>query len=226
MFCSGALFEVTDGELDRGVFSMELVGFDRRHVGVGGDEGVVAPVVPEAALGSFGEPGPAYDQANCSGLGTSPGGVGRLGDLGLAADGVVDVGPGVFVDCGDRGLDVGVEAHGDRPADAMGVEVVAEFRGPEPRIGADCHCAGRSGPFEVGGEFVNEADHTACGVRGAFAHPGEQHLAGAGPGREQQVIAQDSGVAVTRALLVFGVDFTDRRVQIHDQRLVAGSRTQ
>ncbi len=65
----------------------------------------------------------------------STGGADRLGDVGLAAGGVADVEPGVFFDTGDRCFDLGDEAQGDRLGDGVGVEGVAEFPGPEPRIG-------------------------------------------------------------------------------------------
>ena len=74
-----------------------------------GEEGVMAPVRPQPALGGVGEPGAAHDEATTL--------VGRLRHLGQAAGGVVDVGPGVVVNGGDR-LDQRLvpRAHGHRVA--------------------------------------------------------------------------------------------------------------
>ena len=90
VFESGAFFEVADGELDDGVFSVELVGFDHRHIGVGGDEGVVSPVRPQAALVLVGEPGSAHNEADAAGFVAAADGVDRFRNLGLAAKRVVD----------------------------------------------------------------------------------------------------------------------------------------
>ena len=46
VFETGALLEVADSELDDGVLTMELIGFDGVEIISVGDEGVVAPVGP------------------------------------------------------------------------------------------------------------------------------------------------------------------------------------
>ena len=59
---SGAVFEVTDREFDRGVVAVELVDVDGRHVEAG-DERVVTPVGPQLRLGRVDEAGAAHDEA-------------------------------------------------------------------------------------------------------------------------------------------------------------------
>ena len=93
----------------------------------------------------------------------------------------------------------------------------------DQRIGAHGDRPGRVGPAQVGDEFVDEPDDPARRPRRAFPHPGEQDLAGPRAGRHQRVIAEPFRVAVRGALFVFAVNLTDRRVQIHDQRPVAGA---
>jgi hypothetical protein len=104
---SWPLLEVADGELDHGVAA--VVGVQRDGgAGAVGDERVVAPVRPRGGLGAD-QAGAAHDQpAAC--LAPQSG----LGHLGSSAVGVGDVGPGVLVNGGDRGLDQLRLAHRDR----------------------------------------------------------------------------------------------------------------
>ena len=133
---SGAFFEVADGEFNGGVFTMELIGLDRIQIGAVGDERVVSPVGPQASLSLIGETSAAHDQPDAAGVFACAGRVDGFSDLSHAADGVVDVSPGVLADRGDRLFHVFVQADSDRPADVVGVESVDQFPGPEPGIGA------------------------------------------------------------------------------------------
>jgi hypothetical protein len=87
----GAGLEVADGELDHCVRA--VVGVDSDGVAVKvGDEGVVTPVGPQLRLRTD-QPGAPHDQPTPRQR--------RLGDLGDAAIGVVDVDPGGLVDAVD-----------------------------------------------------------------------------------------------------------------------------
>ena len=88
-------FEVADTQLDDGVAAVILVQPDRGADSVG-DEGVVAPVGEQLGLGAD-QAGAAHDQPVAF--------VAGLGDLGDAAVGVDDRGPGVLWDLRDRGAD-------------------------------------------------------------------------------------------------------------------------
>jgi hypothetical protein len=94
----GAILEVADVKLADGMAAMVDVQADRAALAVG-DKGVVAPVGPQAGLRAE-QAGTAHDQPVAS--------KGGLGDLGDAAVGVVDVGPGVLGDGGDGPADGGV----------------------------------------------------------------------------------------------------------------------
>ena len=117
----GAFFEVADGELDDGVGAVELISGGGVVVGVG-DERVVSPVGPHLLLGALGESGAAHHEANGALGFAAAGDVLGLGDLGAAALGVGDVGPGVVADRLDRCAHSGSERDGDRPLDVVGVE--------------------------------------------------------------------------------------------------------
>ena len=126
MFEPGAVFEVSDGELDGGVLAVERVGGDGVEVVAVGDEGVVAPVGPQPALGAVGEAGAAHHEAD---LALVAGDVGGLCYLGLSAGGVGDGLPVGLGDGGDSGFDLGDLAHGDRPSHVVGIEAVDELPG-------------------------------------------------------------------------------------------------
>ncbi len=110
VFEPGAFFEITDGELDCGVVAVELVGFDGVEVVSVGDEGVMAPVGPQLSLRGFGQAGAAHNEAHGSLLGSAAGGVDGFGDLGLAADRVVDVVPPIIGDRLDDSAEAGCRA--------------------------------------------------------------------------------------------------------------------
>ena len=84
----------------------------------------------------WGESGAAHHEANGALGFAAAGDVLGLGDLGAAALGVGDVGPGVVADRLDRCAHSGSERDGDRPLDVVGVEAVDQLVGPEPRVGA------------------------------------------------------------------------------------------
>ena len=86
-----------------------------------------SPVGPQSLLGGVGEAGAAHDEANGTFRFAAAGGVLGFGDLGVAAVGVVDVGPCGAADCLDRCANSGYEGHGDRPFDVVGVETVDQF---------------------------------------------------------------------------------------------------
>ena len=102
-----AVFEVADGEFDDGVVTVELVGLNGVEVVTVGDEGVVSPGGEQAGLGGVGESGAAHHQAHGATvlLAAASADVGGFGDLGVAADGVVDVDPGVIGDVRDPRLE-------------------------------------------------------------------------------------------------------------------------
>ena len=129
VFEPGAVFEVADGELDGGVLTMEPIDFDDVAVEIG-EERVVPPVGPQLLLGSPGEPGAAHDQS----AGELAGRVGRLGDLGLAAVGVLDVDPGVLVDASIAAATVGNPqrtAIVNRTSSRLSVAMVSFAQNPE-----------------------------------------------------------------------------------------------
>ena len=127
----GAFFEVADGELDDGVGAVELISGGGVVVGVG-DERVVSPVGPHLLLGALGESGAAHHEANGALGFAAAGDVLGLGDLGAAALGVGDVGPGVVADRLDRCAHSGSERDGDRPLDVVGVEAVDQLWDQNP----------------------------------------------------------------------------------------------
>ena len=135
MLKAGAFFEVADGELDNGVGAVEPVSGGGVVFGVG-DERVVPPVGPQSLLRALGEAGAAHHEAHGAPVFAAAGGVVGLGDLGMAAFGVGDVGPGVVGDCLDRCAHSGSERDGDRPLGVVAVETVDQLAGPEPRVGA------------------------------------------------------------------------------------------
>ena len=154
-----------------GVGAVELISGGGVVVGVG-DERVVSPVGPHLLLGALGESGAAHHEANGALGFAAAGDVLGLGDLGAAALGVGDVGPGVVADRLDRCAHSGSERDGDRPLDVVGVEAVDQLVGPEPRVGAYGGRPGGPGASQVGDELVDESHHSSRRARGAFAHAG------------------------------------------------------
>ena len=114
------------GELDDGVGAVELVGGGGVVFGVG-DECVVSPVGPQSLLCGVGEAGAAHDEANGALGFAAAGGIGRLGDLGVAVFGVGDVGPCGAGDRLDRCANSGYEGDGDRPLEVVAVETVDQL---------------------------------------------------------------------------------------------------
>ena len=164
MLKAGAFFEVADGELDNGVGAVELISGGGVVVGVG-DERVVPPVGPQSLLRALGESGAAHHEANGAPVFAAAGDVVGLGDLGMAAFGVGDVGPGVVGDCLDRCAHSGSERDGDRPLDAVGVETVDQLVGPE-------QLASIGAPVEGDGTGTDQLPEAS----GAFA-PGPHYTA-------------------------------------------------
>ena len=108
------------------------------EVGPVGDEGVVAPVGPEFALGLVGEAAAPHDQAQFALVAATRGDDGGLGDCRLAADGVGNGRPVVLA---DGGFDVGIQGHRDRPVNRPAIQAPQEVVAEEPRIGAHGQCA-------------------------------------------------------------------------------------
>lgn len=96
------------------------------------------------------------------------------------------------------------------------LSVVDERVGPEPRVGAHGELTDGAGAPHPGDELLDEP--LVASLRRAFAEPGVQHLAGAGPAREDRVVAEDPRVAVGGALLLLAVHLTDRGVQVDRHR--------
>ena len=142
----GALFEVSDGELDCGVGSVVGVGGTGVEVFSVGDEAVVAPVGPQLALGAE-QAGAAHDESQLGPLAVvavelvaaAAGFDGALSDLCLAAAGVFDACPVVVVDGRYGCFDLGVVWDRDRVAGVVGAEGRDHVIGEEPRVGAHRH---------------------------------------------------------------------------------------
>ena len=142
------LFEISDGELDVGMGTVEGVGATVSSVDVG-DKGVVPPVGPQGGLRS-GQPGAAHDE-HASALG-----VGRLGHLGLAVLGVGDwTQPPRRSRRWARHLGVG--AHRHREGDAQAPHGGHGLLRPEPRVHPQDDLAGGTGPAQTGDELLYEA---------------------------------------------------------------------
>lgn len=128
----GTFFQVADREFNDRVVAVERVRGDGVVLGVR-DERVVSPVGKQLGLAA-GETGAAHDQPDGASASPGPGAVVGLGDLGSAAEGIVDIGPISLGDRRDSGADRLVLADGDRPQHMMAVERVDEFPGPESRL--------------------------------------------------------------------------------------------
>ena len=165
---------------------------------------MVTPVGPQPLLGGVGEPGAAHDQAAGHLSPSAAGGVGAVGDLGLAVGGVVDVDPGVSAIAAiAAAMPLVLAAHGHRVAHVEPVQAWRSCRWTRtPSRPCTVICAGGAGAADPGDELVDEPAGAALGVGWPFAHPGVQHLAGVGPGGEQRVVAEHLGVAEPGALLV------------------------
>src|SRR6266545_8061897 len=178
-----------------------------------GDQGVVAPVRPQGGLRA-GKAGAAHDQPVLA--------EGGLGDLGLAAVGVVDVGPDVLSDGGDGLADGAGLAHRDGEPDAVAAAGSQDLGCPEPRVGPKGELPGRAGPPHAAGELVDEPLSATTRRSSAGALAGVQHLAGVGPGGQQRVVAEQAGVAVGGTALVRAVDLAHGGVHVHRHGLAPG----
>jgi len=211
---SCALLEVADGELHHGVAAVVGVQLDGA-AGAVGDERVVAPVRPQGGLG-VDQTGAAHDQpAAC--LASKR----RLGHLGGPAVGVVDVGPGVLADGGDRGLDQLGLAHRDREPDGVAAARGDDLARPESRVAPQRQRPGCPGPADPTGQLVTEPLSPAAGIGRAGAHPKVEQLPGVGPAGQQRVVAKPVGVAVGGPTLGVAVDLAHRGIEVHRQLLGA-----
>ena len=161
----------------------------------------------------------SHDQATCHLLLAGAGGVIAFSDFGFAVGGVLDRSPCVIGDRCDGVVNAFAGAtHSHRVAHVQPVQHGDRVVGPEPGIEPDRQRSGRIGAADTGDEFVDEPSGPALGVRRSFPHPSVQHLAGVGARREERVISELAGVAVSGALFVFADDLTDRRVDVDYQR--------
>ena len=94
---------------------------------------------------------------------------------------------------------------------------------PESRVHPDGELAAGAGAADPADQLVDEPGHAAGGVGPPGPQPGVQHLAAAGPGCQQRVVAEGSGVAVAGTLLGMPVDLHDGGVGVDGHRAVAGS---
>jgi len=131
---------------------------------------------------------------------------GRLGHLGGPAVGVVDVGPGVLADGGDRRLDQLGLADCDREPDAMAAARADDLARPEPRVAPQRQRPGCPGPADPTGQLVDEPFGPAGGVGRAGAHTKVEQLPGVGPAGQHRVVAKPVGVAVGGPTLSMAVD--------------------
>ena len=134
-------------------------------IGEIGEEPEVTPVRPQSCLTGVGEPGATDHQTTVL--------VHALSHLGFTVRGVIDVGPGIFVD-GRNGVGdaSGVGSHGHRVTHIEPVQRGDRVFGPEPRIETHHHLTGRSAAADPGNSFINEPPGTAGRVRRPFTHPG------------------------------------------------------
>ena len=119
MFEPGAFFQVTDREFNDRVVPMERIRVDSAAIGVR-DERVVTPIGKQLGLVA-GEAGAAHDETNRAFTSPGSGGVVGVGDLGFAAECVVDVDPGALGDRRDRCPEslMGGAARGSRRGQAV-----------------------------------------------------------------------------------------------------------
>jgi hypothetical protein len=183
-----ARLEVTDGQLADGVAAMVGVQLEHRPDAVG-DKGVIPPGGKQLGL-VFLVVDPPHDQP------VAP--VGGLGDLGDPIGLVGDLDPGRLTDGGDRGAHGLGLADRDRVAHPMASEPLDELGRPESRVHPQGQLAAGAGAAQAGDEFVDESEDAAGGVGRALAQPGVQHLAAAGAGSQQRMVAQPVGVALGR----------------------------
>ena len=120
----------------------------------------------------------------------------------------------------DRRADAGVDVHGDRPGDAEPVERVDQVPAENPESARSVN--GPVAPARRTRAMSSSTKRLCAALGGALAHPGMQHLAGVGPGGQQRVVAESTGVAVGGAVFGFAVHLADRRVQIDRHRRAAG----
>lgn len=119
-----------------------------------------------------------------------------------------------------------VGADGHRVAHSETGERFDRVVGPEARIEPHDDLAGGAGAPDAGDELVDETLRASGGVGRPFAHPGMEHFAGVGPGRQQRVVAQHLRVAESRALLLLPGDLAYGRVDIDDEAPCFRSRSQ
>lgn len=92
----------------------------------------------------------------------------------------------------------------------------------KPDVGADHNLALLAGTVQAGEELVDESLNPALGVRRSLPQPDVRHLTGVRAGRDQRVVAELVGVAAAGALLLIAEHLADERVQIDQQRTIAG----
>jgi hypothetical protein len=154
----GAVFVVSDRELDDGVLSM-LVLDEGELVGAVGEEGVVSPVGPERRLLTD-KPRAPHDQAPLAEL--------CFGDLGDARRRVVGERlPRCLVDLGDRGAHVCLQGDADRVGDLVSLECRDRLVRPEARVGAYQDLAENAGAAQARDELIDETLRATLRVGGA-----------------------------------------------------------
>ena len=236
-----AVLEIGIDLFDDRMLAMGLTGRDGVQVACR-EERVKAVRVEEGRLFlvrfmvQFGDP--SHDQAAFDAFGFLAGterGEGGFGDLGgrnpgagvLVSDrvGVVDRGPLVGGDRGDRALDSGVHPRGDRdfrPSAMLGGDdsVAIERAISAQRHDASRRCAAEA--FHSGEDVANELARAAGRARRSSPQPGSDDDRRRLRRGDDAVQSAHSGVAIIRALLLICVDFFNGVVDI-DEGIVVDS---
>ena len=163
----------------------------------------------QSGIARLGRPraSPAHDQP--------PGSERRLRDLRLAHVGIVLHGdPGGLGDLLDQPTDRVALLDTDRELNALPVKRFELLVVLKAAVGADHDPAGVPSTTDAREQLLDEADGAALRVCFAFAVADVQHLAGVRASREDRVVAELTGVAVGRALLLVTVDLADEVVDV------------
>ena len=137
--------------------------------------------------------------------------------------GVFDSGPGVLTDPFDRSCNRWRLAHRDGVVEVVVGACRDDVLGKEHRIGAQREASARPGAARPSHQLAHKPLGAALGVVRIFAKVKVHHHTDIGASRQQRVIVQGLGVAVTRALLVLSVDLTDREIEFDGLSMVTGA---
>src|SRR6266545_1858233 len=212
-----AVLEVTDHVLDLRVAA--VVGLQRKGVPVAvGDKAVVVVVAEQRQLGSRGGPHAAHDQPHHPPLAAERP-VAGLRDVGAVVQPVGDRRPRALGDLADDLVDGLAELDRDRAGHPLLVAGVDDLVGVEAGVGPQRDRTGGTGAAGPVDRLGDEAGRAPAGVGHPFAQAGAEHIAAAGDGGQQRVVAT-LAVAVDpgRALLLEPVGLAVGGVDVDGQR--------